>query len=146
MHTRNLPFSSTHWAATVIVRVVEGKRPARPTRVQAPQLSDELWTLITFCWKQDWRERRTSRFLFSCSSLRLIFDFCYSSHGRGGGVAFAARTHASGGGQVQRGGAVIFAAEISEVLDSIIEASRHTHMCIYSCITVVSCTFYCIQC
>ncbi|KAJ7312264.1 kinase-like domain-containing protein [Mycena albidolilacea] len=57
MHTRNLPFASTHWAATVIVRVVEGKRPARPTRVQAPQLSDELWTFITFCWKQDWRER-----------------------------------------------------------------------------------------
>ncbi|KAF7348729.1 Protein kinase domain-containing protein [Mycena venus] len=57
MYTRARPFASTLWAAAVIVRVVEGKRPPRPSAELSPQLTDTLWELIQFCWAQDYRER-----------------------------------------------------------------------------------------
>ncbi|KAJ7155028.1 kinase-like domain-containing protein [Mycena filopes] len=59
MHTRARPFAPTVWAAAVIVRVVAGKRPPRPTAQQSPFLTDPLWELIELCWKQDYRERPT---------------------------------------------------------------------------------------
>ncbi|KAJ6529205.1 kinase-like domain-containing protein [Mycena capillaripes] len=57
MHTRARPFASTVWAAAIIVRVVEGKRPPRPSAEQSPQLSDALWDLIQLCWGHDYRKR-----------------------------------------------------------------------------------------
>ncbi|KAJ6471662.1 kinase-like domain-containing protein, partial [Mycena vitilis] len=57
-HTRARPFAPTIWAAGVVIRVVEGKRPPRPSQEQSPQLTDAMWELVGFCWKQNWRERR----------------------------------------------------------------------------------------
>ncbi|KAJ6589431.1 kinase-like domain-containing protein [Mycena capillaripes] len=57
MYTRARPFSSIPWPAAVIVRIVAGKRPPRPTREQSPQLSNAVWDLIQLCWTHDYRDR-----------------------------------------------------------------------------------------
>ncbi|KAJ7720048.1 kinase-like domain-containing protein [Mycena metata] len=57
MYTRARPFASIVWAAAVVVRVVTGKRPRRPSPDQSPQLSSEMWELIQRCWAHDYRER-----------------------------------------------------------------------------------------
>ncbi|KAJ7025964.1 kinase-like domain-containing protein [Mycena alexandri] len=57
MYTRARPFASTAWAAAVVVRVVTGKRPRRPSKDQSPQLSSEMWDLIQLCWAQNYRDR-----------------------------------------------------------------------------------------
>ncbi|KAK7059905.1 kinase domain-containing protein [Favolaschia claudopus] len=57
MHTRKRPFATTIWAAAVIVRIVEGKRPPRPSQDQSPQLSEALWDIIQLCWAHDFRHR-----------------------------------------------------------------------------------------
>ncbi|KAJ7191207.1 kinase-like domain-containing protein, partial [Mycena pura] len=57
MFSRERPFASATWAAAVIIRVVAGKRPSRPSATQSPQLSDALWALIQLCWSHDYRAR-----------------------------------------------------------------------------------------
>ncbi|KAJ7894788.1 kinase-like domain-containing protein [Mycena leptocephala] len=57
MYTRARPFGSTAWAAAVIVRVVAGQRPPRPSEQQSPQLTSGVWDLIQLCWAQDFRDR-----------------------------------------------------------------------------------------
>lgn len=59
MHTRARPFASTTWTASIVVHIVEGKRPPRPLAEQSPQLTDAVWQLIQLCWTQDYRKRRT---------------------------------------------------------------------------------------
>ncbi|KAJ7452643.1 kinase-like domain-containing protein [Mycena latifolia] len=57
MYTRALPFAAHTWAASVVVKVVCGARPSRPSPAQSPQLTDALWDLIQLCWAHDWRRR-----------------------------------------------------------------------------------------
>lgn len=57
MHTRARPFASTTWTASIVVHIVEGKRPPRPSAEQSPQLTDAVWQLIQLCWAQDYRKR-----------------------------------------------------------------------------------------
>jgi hypothetical protein len=58
MYIRARPFASTAWPAAVIVRVVAGQRPPRPSEQQSPQLTSDMWDLIQLCWAQDFRDRR----------------------------------------------------------------------------------------
>jgi len=37
----------------VVVDIVKGKRPSRPTLPDGGMVSDELWTLVNFCWAQE---------------------------------------------------------------------------------------------
>ncbi|OCH85624.1 kinase-like protein [Obba rivulosa] len=57
MSTGMIPFHESTREATVIHRVMSAKRPLRPKASDAPDLSDELWSLIERCWGQDWQFR-----------------------------------------------------------------------------------------
>ncbi|KAH8103002.1 kinase-like domain-containing protein [Cristinia sonorae] len=49
LYTGQVPFASLDWRQ-VIMRVVSGKRPPRPSPPLAKPISDELWSLTTACW------------------------------------------------------------------------------------------------
>ncbi|KAH8810393.1 kinase-like domain-containing protein, partial [Flagelloscypha sp. PMI_526] len=54
------PFASEHFTdASVLLAVVQGKRPSRP---DVPWLTDDIWGLVQECWAHDPHERpRVSR-------------------------------------------------------------------------------------
>jgi len=49
MFTGSVPFSNDPFV-TVILAVVQGKRPPRPIH---PTFTEDLWTLVQRCWDQD---------------------------------------------------------------------------------------------
>jgi len=51
------PFHYIRPDAKVIFDVIKGVRPKRPTLKEAPQLTDELWQLMTECWDHDQLKR-----------------------------------------------------------------------------------------
>lgn len=55
--TGKLPFSYIRPDAKVIFDVIKGIRPKRPSAMEAPQLTDELWKLMTECWDPDQLKR-----------------------------------------------------------------------------------------
>ncbi|KAJ6463627.1 kinase-like domain-containing protein [Mycena vitilis] len=57
MYTREPPFASTPWLAAIVVRIVAGKRPPRPSEHECPQLTAAAWDLIELCWSHDYRNR-----------------------------------------------------------------------------------------
>ncbi|KAJ7659230.1 kinase-like domain-containing protein [Mycena polygramma] len=57
MYTRVPPFASTPWLAAIVVRIVAGKRPPRPSEHESPQLTAAAWDLIELCWNHDFRNR-----------------------------------------------------------------------------------------
>ncbi|KAJ7088461.1 kinase-like domain-containing protein [Mycena belliarum] len=59
MHARAPPFAAITWPPSVIIKVVAGGRPDRPSVTQGPQLTDALWDLVQLCWAHEW-ERRPS--------------------------------------------------------------------------------------
>ncbi|KAF7327467.1 Protein kinase domain-containing protein [Mycena kentingensis (nom. inval.)] len=57
LYSRKRPFSATTWSAAVVVNVVRGNRPARPSEDALWTIPDQIWTLLECCWKQNWQER-----------------------------------------------------------------------------------------
>lgn len=59
MFSGEVPFSKTPNDVQVILSVMRGKRPARPTHAlsRTRGFSDELWDLIQMCWAQDPTQR-----------------------------------------------------------------------------------------
>ncbi|KAJ7115379.1 kinase-like domain-containing protein [Mycena epipterygia] len=57
MYTGARPWASNTWPAAVVIKVVKGKRPPRPSKEQSPQLTDTVWDLIEHCWAQDFWKR-----------------------------------------------------------------------------------------
>jgi len=55
--TGRQPFHYVRPDAKVIFDVIKGVRPKRPTFEEAPQLTDELWQLMTDCWDHDQLKR-----------------------------------------------------------------------------------------
>ncbi|KAL0961021.1 hypothetical protein HGRIS_006013 [Hohenbuehelia grisea] len=53
MTTGRRPFSHRSSHIPVVLDVIRGKRPRRPTLAEAPQMTDDLWELVTSCWAQD---------------------------------------------------------------------------------------------
>ncbi|KLO16952.1 kinase-like protein [Schizopora paradoxa] len=62
--TGMLPFSYIRPDAKVIFDVIKGIRPKRPTVAEAPQLTDELWKLMTDCWDHDQLKRPSAGEVF----------------------------------------------------------------------------------
>jgi hypothetical protein len=62
MFSGNFPFYEIHQDHSVVVDVMEGKRPARPLHdlISTRGLSDELWNLIERCWAQNPSKRPTA--------------------------------------------------------------------------------------
>ncbi|KAJ7828118.1 kinase-like domain-containing protein [Mycena olivaceomarginata] len=56
MFTRDLPFASTP-PRSVMIAIIQGARPPRPSTEQSPQLTDCLWALIQECWAQKYQDR-----------------------------------------------------------------------------------------
>ncbi|KAJ7842662.1 kinase-like domain-containing protein [Mycena olivaceomarginata] len=56
MCTRDLPFAPTP-PRSVMMAVIQGARPLRPSTEQSPQLTDRLWALIQECWAQKYQDR-----------------------------------------------------------------------------------------
>ncbi|KAJ7681460.1 kinase-like domain-containing protein [Mycena olivaceomarginata] len=55
MCTRDLPFAPTP-PRSVMIAVIQGVRPPRPSTEQSPQLTDRLWALIQECWAQKYQD------------------------------------------------------------------------------------------
>lgn len=57
--TGRQPFSHLRSEYAVIVQVISGRRPSRPTGAEClePGLSDELWELMERCWMHDPKQR-----------------------------------------------------------------------------------------
>ncbi|KAJ6532126.1 kinase-like domain-containing protein [Mycena vulgaris] len=53
LHTGRSPFSDIAHEMAVIVKVIDGNRPARP----ATSMSDDLWALVTAAWAQNLHDR-----------------------------------------------------------------------------------------
>jgi hypothetical protein len=57
MYTNKVPYSHRRFYGGVVFDVVHGVRPPRPAASVAPQLSDEVWTLMEKGWEHDPKER-----------------------------------------------------------------------------------------
>ena len=61
MYTLAQPFSDIRNHSVVLLGVVNNnRRPNKPTLTEAPQLTDEMWNLITDCWDQEACRRPTT--------------------------------------------------------------------------------------
>jgi len=52
IYTGNYPFSDIPRDGTVILKVMQGQRPIRPTVGVGRTIPDDLWCLIKLCWQQ----------------------------------------------------------------------------------------------
>ncbi|KAJ7804222.1 kinase-like domain-containing protein [Mycena olivaceomarginata] len=77
MCTRDLPFAPIP-PRSVMIAVIQGVRPPRPSTEQSPQLTDCLWAIIQESWAQKYPDRR-SCLLLPRRKLRLIVLFDLSS-------------------------------------------------------------------
>jgi len=58
VYTQKVPFAHRHRDVAAMAEVVQGVRPPRP--LNCAKLTDEVWSLIGSCWKQDPTERLDS--------------------------------------------------------------------------------------
>lgn len=58
VYTGNVPFSARRFYGSVVLDVMRGIRPPRPSLESCPNLKDELWDVIQSCWAQDPCQRR----------------------------------------------------------------------------------------
>ncbi|KIK51971.1 hypothetical protein GYMLUDRAFT_180782, partial [Collybiopsis luxurians FD-317 M1] len=63
VYSGNIPFHSRRFYGAVVLDVIRGVRPPRPSKQTCPQLTDELWQIIQSCWAQDPFQRRESFFV-----------------------------------------------------------------------------------
>jgi len=70
VYTGNVPFSARRFYGSVVLDVMRGIRPPRPSLESCPNLKDELWDVIQSCWAQDPCQRPTMDIVGSW--LRLI--------------------------------------------------------------------------
>ena len=54
VYTELPPFSNVTNDTTVILQVMKGMRPARPSK---RLMSDELWGIVEWCWSQQYSDR-----------------------------------------------------------------------------------------
>ncbi|KAJ7075312.1 kinase-like domain-containing protein [Mycena crocata] len=60
LSTRTIPFSELRMDSAIIVPVLEGTRPSRPSSFSAAAAYDGLWDLIERCWMQQTELRPTA--------------------------------------------------------------------------------------
>lgn len=59
LYTSQSPFHGVS-DGTAILRILNGKRPERPTFQGGPQMSDKLWSVVEQCWAQSPSDRPLS--------------------------------------------------------------------------------------
>ncbi|KAK7438607.1 hypothetical protein VKT23_017941 [Stygiomarasmius scandens] len=64
LYTGRSPFSEFAHDTAVMLKVVKGERPKRPTGEN--EMEDELWDVVDRCWKQEHQERQTAAELVEC--------------------------------------------------------------------------------
>jgi hypothetical protein len=57
MYTNKVPYSHRRFYGGVVSDVVHGVRPPRPIAATAPQLTDEVWSLMEKGWHHNPKKR-----------------------------------------------------------------------------------------
>lgn len=86
VYTGNVPFSARRFYGGVVLDVMRGIRPPRPSLESCPDLKDELWDVIQSCWAQDPCQRRELSYIAVYNMCDSFFLLC-SNNGHGGLVA-----------------------------------------------------------
>lgn len=69
MYTGRPPFAHRRLLSQVIIDIVENRHPGRPQPEDAPQLVDEMWTMIQSCWVHEPEGRPMAEFISNLAGL-----------------------------------------------------------------------------